>query len=94
MSRIFRVSRLCCAVEISALEAGTRKVCWAFRVFLFHNRHPLFQPPMLRVCNNFIKLLLISGKARRVENIRRLITVNPRRAELTFRYNLGMHVEA
>lgn len=49
---------------------------------------------LLRPCNNFIKLPEISGKEPDGENIRPSAPVNPRWAELTFRYNLGMHVEA
>ena len=49
---------------------------------------------LLRLRNNSIKLPEIFGKERDGENNRCLACVNPRCAELTFRYNLGMHVEA
>lgn len=81
-------------MEISALEARTRKVCWAFRVFLCFFIAFASSVALLRHCNNFIKLPGFSVKDGRGGNIHRFAHVIPERAELTFRYNLGMHVEA
>lgn len=64
------------------------------RFSLFHGEYSLSGKRLLRPCNNSIKLPTILGKEGEGENIRPLARVNPRRAELTFRYNLGMHVEA